>query len=88
MDDVSRKRLGAVERDGLWLWKRHDALCGGIFMWIIFLVVIVILVYFILHVTKSRPPGKENPMDVLKRRYARGEITKEEFVRIKKDLEA
>ncbi len=61
---------------------------GGIFMWIIFLVIIVFLVYFIIHVTKSRIPGKETPLDVLKKRYARGEITKEEFQRIKKDLEA
>lgn len=61
---------------------------GGIFMWIILLVIIVFVVYFIIHATKSRTPGKEIPLEVLKKRYAKGEITKDEFQRIKKDLEA
>jgi putative membrane protein len=29
----------------------------------------------------------ESPLDLLKRRYAKGEITKEEFEQMKKDLE-
>ena len=58
-----------------------------IFMWIIFVVIIIFLVYFFIYITKSGIPGKEIPLDVLKKRYARGEITKEEFQKIKKDLE-
>ena len=30
----------------------------------------------------------ESPLDLLKRRYAKGEISKEEFEQMKKDLEA
>lgn len=63
---------------------------GGIFMWIIFLIAIVLLVYFIVQTQKmkGRPPTQsESHMDILKKRYAKGEITKEEYERMKKDLE-
>jgi putative membrane protein len=63
---------------------------GGLFMWILFLVVLAIVVYFVMQSTRSRSLGgasQETPMDILKKRYARGEITKEEFEGMKKDLE-
>ena len=37
-------------------------------------------------IEKSSKP-EENPLEVLKMRYAKGEITKEEFEKMKKDLE-
>lgn len=63
---------------------------GGIFMWIIFLIVIGVAIYFIVQATKSKGPEspyRETPMEILKKRYAKGEITKEEFDKMKKDLE-
>jgi len=63
---------------------------GGMFMWIIFLVVIGLLIYFIVKAQKTKgqmPTQRESPLDILKGRYAKGEITKEEFERMKKDLE-
>ncbi len=67
---------------------------GGGFMWILFFVVIVVVVYFVLQSVKPtsrdsslrETPG-ETSIDILKRRYARGEISKEEFEQMKKDLE-
>jgi putative membrane protein len=64
---------------------------GGIFMWIIFLIVIGVATYLVVQATKSKgleSPFRETPVDILKKRYAKGEITKEEFERIKKDLES
>ncbi len=64
---------------------------GGIFMWIVFLIVIGLLIYFILQSqkTKGRPPAQgESPLDILKKRYAKGEISKEDFDRMKRDLDA
>lgn len=63
---------------------------GGLFMWIIFLIVIGLLIYFVVQArkTKGQPTTQgENHIDILKRRYAKGEITKEEYERMKKDLE-
>ncbi|MGA1796095.1 MAG: SHOCT domain-containing protein [bacterium] len=63
---------------------------GGIVMWIVILVIVIALIYFIYHLARSKTaggPSAETPLDLLKKRYARGEITKEEFQRIKKDLE-
>ncbi len=63
------------------LWIR------GMFMWILFLIVIGLLIYFIIHAVKMKvqmPKQSESPLDILKKRYTRGEITKEDFDRIKR----
>jgi len=63
---------------------------GGMFMWIIFLIVIGLLIYFFVQAQKTKgqtPTQNESHMDILKKRYAKGEIAKEEYERMKKDLE-
>ena len=58
--------------------------------WIIGLVVLVALVLIVIWATNQNRrkdlPGDKNPMDVLKERYARGEIDREEFEQKKRDL--
>ncbi len=64
---------------------------GGIFMWIIFLIVMGLLIYFIVQATKTKglmPAQSESALDILKKRYAKGEINKEDFDRMKTDLES
>lgn len=62
---------------------------GGMFMWLIFLIVLGVAIYFIIQASKSKEisgPAQETPLDIIKKRYAKGEITKEEFDRLKNDL--
>lgn len=62
---------------------------GGGFMWLMMIVLIGIVVYFLFQVSKSKNSvgsDMETPLDILKKRYAKGEIDKEEFDRMKKDL--
>ena len=64
---------------------------GGGFMWLIVLVLVGVVIYFLFQVSKSKGSGGaiiETPLDILKKRYAKGEIDTEEFNRKKKDLES
>jgi len=64
---------------------------GGGFMWLIVLVLVGIVIYFLFQVSKSKGSDGsiiETPLDILKKRYAKGEIDKEEFDRKKQDLES
>ncbi len=80
----------------------HDMMGWGMWMtpWGLILVVIlvVILIYALAGRAGMRPsePSRgshreekrdlETPMDILKKRYASGEISREDFERMKKDL--
>lgn len=57
----------------------------SILLWIALLAIIALVLYQVLKSGRQAGAG-ENPLDILKTRYARGEITKEEFEAKKKDL--
>ena len=61
---------------------------GWIFMmifWGFILVALIFLVRWLVGVTRT-PKTEESALEILKKRYARGEIDKEEFEQKKKDL--
>jgi len=64
---------------------------GGMFMWMVFIIILVaVAVYWLVRETRPKADHRlsgETPLDILKRRYAKGEITKDEFEKVKKDLE-
>lgn len=62
--------------------------CGGIGMLLFSAILIVGIVFLVRHLTARGPTraGEDAPLDILKRRYARGEISREEFERMRKDL--
>ena len=72
----------------------HDGFMGGgmWFGWLFWIVIIGLVIFLIVRLTNQKTGSQniqsnENPLDVLKKRYARGEISKEEFENVKKDLE-
>jgi putative membrane protein len=72
-------------------WPMMNYWHGGGIMWILILILIGVVIYFVVQSSRSKGTGgspPETPLDILKKRYARGEITKEEFDKMKQDLEA
>jgi putative membrane protein len=61
---------------------------GGMFMGLLFFIAIAVIIYFIFHSAKTKGIGfgGESAIDILKKRLARGEISKEEYDRMKEDL--
>jgi putative membrane protein len=60
----------------------------GMGFWWILVIVAVGVVVALAARRGERAPGGESALDVLKRRYARGEVNREEFEQMKRDLGA
>ena len=58
---------------------------GGGLMWLILVIVAAIAIYLIVQAQRGGST-RETPLEILKKRYARGEITKEEYDRLRRDL--
>jgi putative membrane protein len=75
----------------MWGWNHmmNFGFGGGIFMMFIFAIVIGLIIYFVITNTKSnRSAGgsNETSLDIIKERFAKGEISEEEFEKMKKTL--
>ena len=65
----------------------HNNDWGGHMMWVFWLPIFILAVLFILGLlrnnnffnSQNKSEVKESPLDILKRRYANGEISTEEF---------
>lgn len=70
--------------DGTGMWF------GGGFMWIFWILLIVLVVWVLKTATgagTNNSHEKESPLDILKKRYASGEIDESEYQRRRKELE-
>ena len=64
---------------------------GAIIMLVLLLVIVGLVVWGVMTLVKhsasaSKSTGEQDALDIAKRRYARGDISKEQFDQIKKDL--
>ncbi|MBN2038671.1 MAG: hypothetical protein JW864_01420 [Spirochaetes bacterium] len=68
---------------------REQFFGGGLFVMILTLLITVAIIFFTVKYFRSNSSnitGNENPIDILKRRYAIGEISKEVFDSMKNDI--
>ena len=59
-------------------------------MWLFFVILVTVVVYLVWKATRPKTDDispRETPLDILKKRYAKGEITAEEFEKMKRDLQ-
>ena len=74
------------------MWGWHEGMgwwmgFGGILFILFWGAVITLIIWGIRRTTgRDNTSEKNNPLDIAKERYAKGEISKEEFDKIRKDL--
>ena len=64
----------------------------GFWMILIWLIVLLAIAYFVYKLIKSEkiltPQNVESAEDILAKRYAKGELTKEQYIQMKDDLKS
>jgi putative membrane protein len=73
--------------DGMGWWM----LFGGAWMMLFWAAVVGLVVWLVIRLTRrsdtnGRDDGRRTPLEIARERYARGEISREEFEQIRKDL--
>jgi putative membrane protein len=70
-------------------WNHMWGYGGGVVTWLILVLIAAGVIYAVVQASKSRQDGsslRETPLEILKKRYAAGEITLEEFEERKRHL--
>ncbi|MHB1454832.1 MAG: SHOCT domain-containing protein [Saccharofermentanales bacterium] len=59
---------------------------GMIIAGVVLLIAVIVAVYFIVKASKRSRPGSDEALDLLKMRFIKGEISEEEYLRMKNML--
>ena len=78
----------------MWFWNEGMGwwmMFGGVWMILFLGGIIALIVWGVKKASEGKDSGfsgsqRHNPLDIAKERYAKGEISREEFEQIKKDL--
>ena len=76
---------------GMMGWQGYGSPWGGIMMLVVGVLVVGGIVWLVgsgRHAATGSGIGNTRPLDILKERYAKGEITREEYQRMRQELEA
>ncbi|MCW9023113.1 MAG: SHOCT domain-containing protein [Gammaproteobacteria bacterium] len=68
------------------MYEGHMFGAGSVFMWIFWVLVIVGVVWLFVFSFMGDTSGKKSALEILKDRYASGDIDRDEFEQRKKDL--
>jgi putative membrane protein len=72
---------------GMMIWAVVSFLLGLVLIFLFIVAVMAAIRWLWCQRMPFIPRSGESALDILKKRYAKGEISKEEFERIKKDIE-
>lgn len=57
-----------------------------VWWWGLGLLLVALLVWFVVSASRGPPAGRESPEEILKRRYAQGELDRDTYLRMLADL--
>lgn len=67
----------------------HNDYWGTPMMWFVWIPIFLIIIFAVMKMNNNNRrniPFEDSPLDILKKRYAKGEITKEQFEEMKKNI--
>jgi uncharacterized membrane protein len=90
MNGYSNSKFGL--KGGAMMWNNGNWMMGtgaswifGLLFFIVLLLLIAVIIYLVLR--NNKKTNFESPQEILKKRYAKGDISKEDFDKMKKELE-